>query len=117
MSSKLRVNRGTTFIITLHYQKDGVSASLAGATVRFTVKTTEYDAESDDSTALVLKNITAHTDEAAGITEILLEPADTDDITPGLYYFDIKVAEASGAVYKIIEGRFDLDGSPTNRLS
>ena len=116
MASKLSINRGTTFAITLNYQKNGVAADLTGATVRFTVKSAEYDTDNTDGAALVLKNITSHTNPTGGVSTIALAPADTQNITPGTYTYDIKVAEASGAVYKVDEGKLILDGSPTNRL-
>jgi hypothetical protein len=111
--ANLKVNRGTTYTIGLQYQKDGVDTTLVGATVRFTVKTTEFDASTDDSTAVVEKNVTSG--DASGSAEIVLNPADTATLEPLKYYYDIKVEEASGAIYKIDEGRLILDGSPTNR--
>lgn len=114
---KFTVDRGTTFTIDVEYKDNGVAASLVGATVRFTVKSTEYDSSADDSTALITKNVTSHTDAAAGLSMITIDPTDTATLTPGKYHYDIKVAEASGAVYKIDEGTLKLDGSPTNRLA
>jgi hypothetical protein len=111
----LSVNRGTTFPIELNYKKDGVAFSLVGATVRFTVKTLEFDADSADTAALIKKNVTDGT--ALGTVTITLNPVDTATIAPGKYYYDIKVQEAGGAIYKVDEGRFALDGSPTNRTA
>jgi hypothetical protein len=116
MSAKLRVDRGTTYTITLTYPND-----LTSAKTRFTVKTVEYDEIDDDSTAILKKTITGGTEQTDGTwqVEITLTPDDTEDILPDSYYYDIKVDEAGDAVtvVKVIEGRFVLDGSPTNRLS
>jgi hypothetical protein len=114
-STTLLVNRGTTFTIDLLYKKAGVAATLVGATVRFTVKEAEWDSDDDDSTAVVTKNVTTGT--SGGSATIALAPVDTAEVDPGEYFYDIKVEEAGGAVYKIVEGKFILDGSPTNRLS
>jgi hypothetical protein len=114
---KFTVDRGTTFTIDIVYKKNGVAATLVGATIRFTVKTVEYDTNVTDSTAVITKNVTSHTDAPNGLSLITLNPADTATLTPGKYNYDIKVAEAGGAVYKIDEGTIKLDGSPTNRLS
>lgn len=114
---KLTINRGTTFTIDIVYQKDGQPASLVGATIRFTIKSTEYDAVTNDSTALVQKTVTVHTDAPAGISSIALVPSDTATIEPGTYFYDVKVEEANTDIYKIDEGKVKLDGSPTNRLS
>jgi hypothetical protein len=114
---KLTVNRGTTFTIDIIYKKNNVAASLAGSTIRFTAKTTEYDDSTTDATAAIVKDITAHTDAPNGLSSITIDPTDTATLEPGRYNYDIKVAEAGGAIYKIDEGQLTLDGSPTNRLT
>lgn len=91
--------------------------TLVGATIRFTVKATEYDSDDTDSTAILLKNVSSHTNAAAGESLITIDPDDTQDTTPGTYFYDLKVEEADGSVYKIDEGKFILGGSPTNRLT
>lgn len=110
----IKINRGTTRTMAFEYRRDGEPRSLVGATLRFTVKATEWDSDADDSTALIRKDITEHTDAAAGESEIILTPADTD-VTPGKYYWDIRVEESTGEIYKVAEGRLKVDGSPTNR--
>lgn len=116
-TTKLTINRGTTYSITFNYTVDGVATSLVGSTVRFTMKTTEYDTDTTDSTAAVLKNVTSGT--AGGVATITINPSDTATLTPGKYYYDIKVDVASDGVtvYKMVEGVITLDGSPTNRLA
>lgn len=116
--TKLTVNRGTLYSRTLSaFKIDGVITSLVGATVRFTMKTAEYSADTTDSDAVVLKNITDGT--AEGVATIILEPSDTAILTPQKYNYDIKVDLNSDGlvVYKVDEGTITLDGSPTNRLS
>lgn len=111
----LKIDRGTRYVIGVNYKKDGVPFSLVGATVRFTIKSVEWDTDLDDSDAILVKNVTSG--DADGYAEISIAPADTDDVTPGNYFYDIKVDEASNGVniYKIDEGKIKLDGSPTNR--
>ena len=111
------VSRGTTFTIDIVYKKNGVAATLVGATIRFTVKTVEFDANTTDATAVILKNVTSHTDAANGLSRITINPTDTATLIPNKYNYDIKVVEAGGIIYKIDEGKITLDGSPTNRLS
>lgn len=115
MASKLKINRGTTYNITLNYAKNGVATSLVGATVRFTMKTAEFDSSATDSTAAVVKNVTSG--DINGQAVISLLPEDTSTLTPQDYFYDIKVEEASGEIYKVAEGIVELDGSPTNRLA
>jgi len=113
--ANLKINRGTTYSIGVTYKKNGVATSLVGATVRFTMKTSEYDSSTDDATASVLKNITDGMSD--GTATITIDPDDTATLTPNKYYYDIKVEESGGDIYKIDEGTVKLDGSPTNRLS
>lgn len=115
--AKLKINRGTTYTRSLDFKVNGVATTLVGATVRFTMKPTEFDADADDSAASVLKNVT--NGDASGHAEITIAPADTATLTPGKYFYDIKVdINSDGAtVYKVDEGTIDLDGSPTNRLA
>lgn len=109
----LKVNRGTNYDITLTYKKDGVAASLVGATVRFTVKPAEYTDDMNDTDAVISKDVTDGTAEGAAV--ISLVPDDTAELAPQDYYYDIKVEEADGRIYKVDEGKLKLDGSPTNR--
>lgn len=111
--AQLKINRGTTYTIGIVYKRNGVATSLVGATVRFTVKTAEYDSDWTDSDAVILKNVTDG--DVNGNATITIDPADTAELTPDKYYYDIKVEQADGAIYKIDEGTIKLDGSPTNR--
>lgn len=117
--AKLKINRGTTYRRSITFQIDGVATSLVGATIRFTMKSAEYDADTDDSTALLIKNVTDG--NADGEAVILFEPADTASLAPSTaqspYYYDTKVELANGEIYKIDEGTVILDASPTNRLT
>ena len=113
--AKLKINRGTTYTINVNYQRNGEAATLVGATVRFTAKSSEYDTDSTDTSAVISKNVTDG--NASGQATVTLDPADTATLAPGKYYYDLKVEEAGGAIYKIEEGTIQLDGSPTNRLS
>ncbi len=115
--STIKISRGTTYSIDLYYKKNDVAASLENATVRFTMKPVEYDDNFDDTTALLKKNIIAHTDALNGHTTVTINPEDTYMLEPDKYNFDIKVEEQSGVIYKLCEGNILLDGSPTNRIS
>lgn len=114
----IKVNRGTTYAITVNYTVDGAPADLTGATILFTAKTTEFDSDLTDSSAVIAKTITTHSDPTAGISLITLDPADTQSLDPDTEYrYDIKVVTATGDVYKLNEGVLKIDGSPTNRIA
>lgn len=113
----LAINRGTTYSRTIEYSVDGVPTTLVGATVRFTMKSSEFDDDPTDAAAEIVKNVTSG--NAQGIAVITINPSDTATVEPGDYFYDIKVDVHSNGVtiYKIDEGTITLDGSPTNRLS
>lgn len=113
-----KVPRGTTYSIGFQYKKGGVNHTLVGSTVRFTVKEDEYDQNVTDATAVIpIKNIT--TGDASGYARILITPSDTQLVEPGKYFYDIKVDEDSDGVnvYLMVNAKFELTGSPTNRLA
>ena len=113
--TEIHINRGTTYGFQYQYQRDGANATLVGATVRFTMKPVEWDNDTDDSEALITKDVTdGNSDGEATIT---IEPADTALLDKGTYYFDIKVQNSDGTIYKTNEGLILLDASPTNRRS
>lgn len=113
----LKIPRGTTYAIDVVYKKNGVAATLVGATIRFTVKAEEWDTDADDDpSGLIRKNVTSHTDAANGLSTITLTDTDTY-LDPDTYHYDIKVEEVDGDIYKLDEGTVVIDGSPTNRTS
>lgn len=115
--NKLEVDRGTNYSITVNYVKNGAAGDITGGEVFFTVKTVQWDDSSSDTSALLKKNVTSFVSPTDGVAVISLVPDDTASVDPGNYWYDIKVRDASGETYKVDEGRFILDGSPTNRTS
>jgi hypothetical protein len=111
----LVISRGTTFAITVEYRRNGTPASLVGSTIRFTVKANEFSSSDDDSDALLKYDVTNGDDDGHAVITIV--PADTKSLAPGNYFYDIKVEDADGNVYKLDEGGLRIDASPTNRLS
>lgn len=113
-----KIPRGTSYRINVEFQIDGAPASLVGATVRFTIKSVRYDAETDDSSATFTQDVTAHDNAAGGLSHVGLLPADTSAFVPGDYFYDIKVQLADPTkVYLLEEGELTITGSPTNRLT
>lgn len=114
----LKINRGTSFPITVNYSSNGLAGDLTGASVFFTVKKTEFDNDMTDASAVLAKTITTHSDPTNGVSVINIDPSDTLDLDPNIdYRYDIKVKIATGEIYKLDEGTFKVDGSPTNRIA
>jgi hypothetical protein len=111
---KIIYQRGTSYGIAVNYTN---ANGVHGVTAMFTVKENEFDADTADATAILKKDVGL----ASGTPDmgnIAINPADiADSVTPGKKFYDVKVLDANGAIYKIDEGTFELKASPTNRLS
>lgn len=88
--------RGDTQVISLQcYQSDNVTPlDLTGATVYFTVNSS--NAPTDDTSAAFQKTTSSHTAPTLGQTSITINASDTQSLTPGTYYYDVQVTDASG---------------------
>jgi len=93
---------------------DDVVIDITGATIFFTVKENETDADAD---ALISKDITSHTDPTAGKTSIDITAADTNDLDPGTYYYDIQYKSALGKIATIEKGNFTILADITRRTA
>lgn len=123
--AKLKLNRGTTYIRTITYLKDGVVTPVTGMTVYFTVKDVEYDSNAADEGAIIAKTMEGLSGDLAaeGKFEIVISPHETALVEPGDYHYDVKICENPSEginqryIYKLEEGTLVLDGSPTNRAT
>jgi len=114
----IKLPRGTTYNYKVVYKKNGIAATLVGATIFFTAKAVEFDNDLTDASAVILKTITTHTDAVNGLSTVILTPSDSLNLSPTIEYsYDCKVKEAGGDIYKLDEGKLVIDGSPTNRLA
>lgn len=117
MAKTLKIVRGTTFIYALSgVSREGVPVDLTNATIRFTIKNTEYDDSEDDATAAIAKDVTNGT--ADGSAKITILPSDTRAIAPGDYFFDCKIDVNSDGkeIYLIDSGDAYISASSTNRM-
>lgn len=110
--SKITYPRGTTFPLTFNYVP--LSGMPNGATAIFTVKETQYDATSNDSTAVLQKRVTLTGN--TGSDNIM--PTDINDTyVPATMYYDYKIIDSTGEVFLITTDKFVLTASPTNVTS
>lgn len=109
MASKIAFYKENTVNIGLTL----TGVDLTGATIYFTVKASS-DESTDDSTAIIKKDVTSHTDPTQGVTSIGLTPTDTN-VQPGSYIYDIKLKKATGEQTTIQYGKCVIDPVVTNR--
>jgi hypothetical protein len=112
----IEVYRGTTYpVIYNHLGSNGLAQSLAGCILYFTVKADKEDTDQADTSALIKKTVTSHTDEAAGVSGFTLTDVDTY-VPTGRYYYDLVVEDATlGSQPPSLFGKFTVKGHPTNR--
>ncbi len=97
--AKIQFYRENTVNITLTFP----GVDLTGATVYFTVKP-DYDDDQTDGSAVISKDVTAHTSPTEGLTVVTLTPGDTN-VTPDSYVYDIKLKKSSGEQSTVAVGK------------
>jgi len=99
-----------TLSLTIN-DSDDDPVDLTDAKLYFTVKTKMSDP--DTSAIFQKKNAAAGggdteikvTDATGGAAEIYVVPADTEDVNPGNYMWDVQVILANGKTYTVLRGR------------
>lgn len=91
------------------------NTDLSGSTVFFTAKPALTD-DADDTTAVITKETTSHTNPTAGETAIILTPEDTD-VEPGTYYYDIQVVIDVNTIISIPARKLIVYADVTRRVS
>lgn len=84
--------KGTDVTINITFTKNGSPFNITGYTLLFTVKTPD-EIDVADTSAVIRKNIVAHTDPVNGKSAIVLSNTETD-IAVGKYYWDIRLLNA-----------------------
>jgi len=105
--------RGDTRVVDINcFQSDGVTPlDITGSTVYFTVNASQ--SPTDDSGAAFQKTTTSHIAPTLGQTSIKILPADTQSLTPGVFYYDIQVKDASGNITSLKQDEFDINADIT----
>lgn len=108
--------RGDTRVINLTcLQSDGVTPlNLTGATVYFTVNAS--DTPTDDTSAAFQKTVTSHTSPTLGLTTVTINTADTQSLTPGDFYYDVQVKDASGNITSLKKDTFTINSDITRAI-
>lgn len=111
---KLTYTRGTTYRITHSY----TAPTYLGATLYFTVKTSEFNTDATDVSEAVMtpKTIVMSGSVFPQTTTITIAPTDVaTSVEPGDYFYSIKVVDSNGDEYVVDSGQFILQAVTTNR--
>lgn len=106
MAAIKNVIRGDTHTLSLVITGATGPVDLTGSTVFFTVNANKEPA--DDTAAIIHKVVTIHSDPLLGKTIIKLDPADTDSLTPGKYWYDIQVKDSFGDISSLPKDLFTI---------
>lgn len=88
-------------------QPDGVTPiDLTGGKVYFTVNSSS--APADDTSAVISKTVSSFSAPTTGVATIALTNADTQNITPGSYFYDVQLKDASGNFVSSKQDQFIL---------
>lgn len=118
MANLANIDRGTTYAINGTYlDDDGAAVDITNSDIFFTVKSSKYDDDADDSEATISKDATI-TDGPSGEYTITLTPTDTY-VEPGNYYYSIKIdVDGDDSDVKLLaSGKVKIVPNTTNRTS
>lgn len=115
MAKVIRIIRGDSRDIDVTFTDSSRNPiDLTGGTVFFTVNAS--NAPSDDTAAVIEKDVTVHTAPTLGQSRISLENADTD-ITPGTYYYDVQFVDTADEVTSLEQSKFIVKADITRRIA
>ena len=113
--SKIEVIRGDDVTLTVTFQdENGTAINLTGSTLYFTVKG-DLTA-TDDTGALISKDVVSHTTPLSGISSVALSNTDTN-ITAGDYYYDFQLKNSSNKITSTSKGVFSVINDVTKRTT
>ena len=100
MASDLTIYEGEdkTWDVTIT-DSVGAPIDITGYTFLFVVK---YKVTDEDSTSIIKKIITSHSDPTNGVTQIIVLESDTEDIN-GKYLYDFQMEDDSGSRSVVIK--------------
>lgn len=107
---RLSMIRGDSQTYTIRIkQHDGTPYCIKNWAITFTLKT-NYDLS--DAQASFQKSVTTFADSTAGTSGVAIlriEPADTINLDPGEYDYDIQVCTSDNKIYTVLRGKFELE--------
>lgn len=95
---ELSIEQGTTFSTTINVnESDGSAKDLSTYSARSQMRKSYYSSSAKDFTML-------KTDAAGGEITMSMTAANTSNLTPGRWVYDVEIEDQSGVVTRIFEG-------------
>ena len=100
--------RGDSRMISVAiFQSDGVTPfDLTGCELFFTVNVNSNNTADNDSSAVIALKNSAIANPTLGVATIQISNANTQDIIPGTYYYDVQLKDASGNITSLAQNQF-----------
>lgn len=113
--AKIKIIRGDTRTITATFvDSDGEAIDLTGGEIFFTANSS--NAPSDDTGAVIEKDVSSFDAPTTGVQSITLTASDTN-IAPGVYYYDLQFVSSAGVVTSVAQDRLTITADITRRTS
>jgi len=107
MLTNLSLVRGDNFVRSLYFtDQSGADVDISGYSIIFTLK---KNWQIPDSESSLQKTITSHTDPVNGKSVLELLPADTVNLEPYDYDYDLQILTDENKVYTVLRGKFKLE--------
>ena len=104
--TNLEIRGGDTKVYELTFTLDSEALPITGYKVYFTAKRYSWET---DAEAAISKDITSHFDAAGGISKIALDPADTENLDPGIYLYDVQIRKDDDTtILTILNGELEI---------
>ena len=113
VAGQITVGRNLPYSFVVTITQGGSAYNLTGKTVWFTVKR-KLDTDMTNSSALIAKTITSHTNAAGGVTTISLVGSDTQNLDVGTYLYDLQVGTGASDRLWSGNGQFTVEAPTRN---
>lgn len=111
--------RGDSRLISVSiFKADGVTPfDLTGCELFFTVNINSNNTTDTDAGAVIALKNNAITNPTLGVATIQISNANTQDITPETYYYDIQLKDSNGNITSLAQNQFVVIADVTRSIS
>ena len=111
--------RGDSRTIQINvFQSDGVTPfNLTGCEVFFTVNANTNNTADSDATAVIALKTSTFANPALGVATLLLTNTVTQDIAPGVYYYDVQLKDSAGDITSLQQNTFQIVADVTRSIT
>lgn len=111
--------RGDSRVLNIQVnQSDGVTPfNLTGCEVFFTVKANSNDTSDTDTSAVIALKTSSFSNPASGLATLTITNAISQDIAPGVYFYDVQLKDSFGNITSLGQNTFTINADITRAIS